>query len=553
MKKGKILVILLCLVMLLPALAACGGGDDGGSSDPGAPATGGGAAPATGGGAAPATGGGGGDSAPAGDGGRDTVTIAVTTDLGTLAHENVSGDMYAACMLINEPLWLQGMMCDDDDLIWRLATSVDVHSPVHWTIHLREGVKFSNGNEFTAKDVLFSITTTRAGVNGAPRTQLMNLDNIIATDDYTIDWTWEAYHLGQWGIITDLAIYNEESYDADQASSAPIGTGPYVVKEYVVNSYCTLERRDDYWGELPEFKTIQFRVLTESSQVVNALETGIVDIAQRIDNADVEYVSALPGIDIVNRYDTNFAAMGFNTTPESPLHSREARWALCHAIDRQAIVNVVYSGRAVVLDRPNANTTMDDEPRYNNLHETYSIGYNVDLARQYAESSGIVGQTLRCLTNGLPEFVLMAEMVANMLQEIGVNVDIQTYDPATFTELTSRDPSAWDFRLSMGMNPGYKVASPMVMGVLYYPVMHFAGNWEGYEEYVQIASGYFGAFDRKERADITFALLETYTREALVYGICDIQTATAIASDLDWSSLHYRMNGNVLYSTLRTK
>ena len=557
MKKYRIFVIMLCVIMLF-GIAACNKNDGGGKDSDSSVQSGGPSANVeTGTGVNSGSGentSAGGTAAPVST--KDTLRVAVSSDSGTLAHENVSGDLYAACKLVNEPLWDHGRMAADDDLIFLLAESVDVHDAVHWTIHLRHGVKFSNGNPFTASDVKFSVATTMKGSNGPARTQLMNLDHIIILDDYTIDWTWDNYHIGQFGIISDVLIYDEESYDPEQASLAPIGTGPYVVTDYVVNSQVLLERRDDYWGKRPDFKYINFRVLGETSQVVNALETGNIDIAHRIATQDIAYVDSLPGIKVVTRYDTNFATVGFNVRPVSRVHDVNARYAICYAINRQAIVDVVYDGLAVVLNRPNCNTTMDNEPRFDNMHETYSVGYNVERARQYAEKAGLVGTEIRAITNGAAAYVLTAEMVQKMLEEIGITLTISNYDAASYMTFMRTDPDKWDISIGGGINPGYRVASPMVMGVTFYPDSHRdpdtgIGYWEGYDEYVARAYSFFNTFSPQERSDITYFVLDLYERNALGFGICDIESATAISTELDPDSFVYRMNGNMRYADVK--
>lgn len=541
--RNRLLAVLLCVLMLF-AVAACNTGES-----TKAPETSQGSAPA---GNTDSDSGSGSGSGPV----KDTLNVAASLDYGTLAHENVpAGDMYSAINLVNEPLWHQYKMAAEKDVSFLLAESVELISPTEWIIHLKKGIKFSNGNPFTASDVIFSVRAVQASpVNGASRGQLMNMDKTKIIDDYTIDFIWDEYHCGQWGIISDILIYDEESYDPEVASTKPIGTGPYVVKEYVVNSHLFLERRDDYWGELPEFKYVNFRVLAEPSQINNALETGMIDIAQRISNEDVDYISSLPGIHVESYFDTNFARMGFNVSPASIMHNLEARYAVCHAIDRQAICDVVYHGRAQVLERPTCMTCLDDDERYDNMHETYSVGYNVDLAKQYAESSGLVGKKLRLMTNGTPEFVLMAEMIQEMLRQIGVETEIVNYDAATFTSLSKDDvsASAWDINVNLGLNPGYLVASTMIMAPKTYKILNTPGHWEGSEEYIPKAYSFYSTVDPKERADLTYWMLGVYEKQALTYGICDIQTSTAISKDIDPSTFVYRQNGGMYYAYVKT-
>ena len=76
---------------------------------------------------------------------------------------------------------------------------------------------------------------------------MLDLEHTYAKDDYTVVMTLTQYDLSYIYSMTSLMIFDKESYDADKIAQEPIGTGPYKVKEYVVNSHITLERRDDYW------------------------------------------------------------------------------------------------------------------------------------------------------------------------------------------------------------------------------------------------------------------------------------------------------------------
>jgi peptide/nickel transport system substrate-binding protein len=186
-----------------------------------------------------------------------------------------------------------------------LAESVDMVSDTEWTVHLRQGVTFSNGNPFTADDVIFSIQKHKdSGATGSPRVQTIDAEKTYAIDDYTLSMQLLAPNVANWSITAMLVIYDAESYDPETGSQNPIGTGPYS-QEYVPNSYLSLERRDDYWGELPDAKYLNFRILAETSQRVNALETGLVDIAP-LATEDVEYVKTLSGFNVDSRYTGNF-------------------------------------------------------------------------------------------------------------------------------------------------------------------------------------------------------------------------------------------------------
>lgn len=151
------------------------------------------------------------------------------------------------------------------------------------------------------------------------------------------------------------------------------------------------------------------------------------------------------------------------------------------------------------------------------------------------------------MTNGTPDFVLMAEMIQDMLKEINVTVEIVSYDPATFTSLQRDDVNAeaWDINIAQGINPGYRVASMAIMGVRTAKVYSTPGHWEGVEEFLPKSYSFFETQDDQERSDLTYWIMDTFVDQALIYGICDIETSTAISKSIDPDSLIYRLNGGL--------
>ena len=561
MKKiSRLVALALCCILLVGIVTACGGGSPSNTGSTTSAST----APLGGAGAP-------GNAAGASDGNsgqaagfaeeekpvKDTLSFIARTDLGTLYNGNMGGDLFAAIGLVNEPLWFQAKMVPDADVEMVLAESLEVISPTEWIIHLRKNVKFSNGNPFTASDVIFTLKTLKESTNGVPRTQLQQPENMEIIDDYTLRWIWDDFHIGQYGIITDILIIDEESYTEEGAATKPIGTGPYIVSEYVVNSHLFLEKRDDYWGEEPEFKYIQYRIMSEPAQIANALQTGLVDVALSVANSDIDYLNDLPNVYVVSYFDTTYANMRFNPSPQGPLHDVEARYAICHAIDRQAIVDVVFGGRAEVLKRHVSMDCVDNEPRFDNQHPIYSIGYDVELAKKYADSSGLTGKTIKLMNTGLPEYVLICEMVQDMLAQIGVDVQIVSYDAATATELGRDDitASSWDFTVSQGINPGYRVASVILMGVRSTRVLDTPGMWGEpgeIEEFVPKSYSFMNTPDPKVRSDLTYWMIDVWNKYALSYGLCDVMVSTAMSTSLDPSSFVYRHNGGLYAVKVRS-
>jgi peptide/nickel transport system substrate-binding protein len=433
----------------------------------------------------------------------------------------------------------------DGTITPKLAESWEWVSDDHMVVHLRKGITFSNGNPLTAEDVLFTMERYReGGWAGVPRVQTTDFERTKIINDYTIDWYLNEPSVLHWTVPSDMLIFDKESFDEETAATNPIGTGPYVVTEYVVNSHIKMTRRDDYWGELPAIKDLTFRVLAEPSQRVNALETGLVDVVP-IALADVEYVRSLPNYQVKSRPGQSWLAMGFNISQDGLLANPEARYAIMHAIDRQAICDVVYYGLAEVMNSPITKAALDYEDRFENMHDVYAIGYDLELAKELAEKTGLVGKTLRLINNGTAEHVAACEMVQNMLEKIGVTVEIHSYDPASFTDV-QQDKNAYEISLRPGICPNLRVGDPMVNAIINNQIWKIPENWAygNGPRYFELMRKSLSTLDDKERGDILYELLQYYIETSPTYAICSFDQFTAYTVDLDLSNYRERAIGS---------
>ena len=534
MKKKKILSILLCAVLIF-AMVACNkenardtSPDASSSPESSAPSGESSAPPSTSVSVAPPPSNPGTSEAPPAAPERDTVNIAISSDQGTLDSVfHGPTDYFRILCCIQETLW---EILDDGTIEWVLATGYDVISDTQWIVHLREGVTFSNGNPFTAQDVVFSFKYLRdsGSMWGPAKTPSVDIDNWVVIDDYTLDMRMPGFHVEHPLLISDILIYDEESFDPEEASINPIGTGPYVLTDYVVNSYCTLERRDDYWGGMPKTKTLKFRVLAEPSQVINALETGMIDVCI-VATQDYEYVNNMPGMSVFGRYAPNWSSIGYNHEEPSIFQNVDARHAICYAINKEAIINLVYDGMARPMTYPNSIVNFDYEERFSYSHPTYSIGYDLDVAREYAEKAGLVGQEVVLMTAGSSTDVMLAEILQSMLSEIGIIVTIHNYDGAGF-DAAGRDPTAWDMRLMTGICPVHVTVSPLVNGVRYVPQRQT--GWEGADFLMENGLRAQTDPDPEVRSELTWQIIQVYQEGCLDYAIAEIQQLVAHSSDL---------------------
>jgi ABC-type transport system substrate-binding protein len=340
--------------------------------------------------------------------------------------------------------------------------------------------------------------------------------------------------------MSQLLITDVESFDEQAMTTNPVGTGPYIVTDYVVNSHVQVEARDDYWGDKPAIKTIRFKCLNESSQLTNALETGDVDVAG-ISFDDVEYVESLGPYDIQSVHPGFATCAFFNMSKDNLLGTKDARDAISYAIDRQSIVDVAYKGYAEIAEWPISKYLVDYQDSFANAYDTYSGGYNLEKAKDLAEKAGLVDKNVRLVTNGAEVFVTMAEIIQADLLEIGITTEIINYDQATYYSVIM-DPSGYEIAL-------YATSAPSMLAVdifANYPTF-FTLGWDETERLAYVAKGEDALLtsDEQQRAEKLQGLIDDFYNYVPWFGISDTTNMTAVSKDI--KGFEWWLAGDVRY------
>ena len=477
---------------------------------------------------------------------KDTLTAAFSSDRGTLDPLYYSGfDIQNLMCMVYEPLWAYDY---DGNLEYKLATSLEMVEPTLWHIKLREGVKFTNGSEFKANDVVFTLNMANNRVGEAPWLPELDLENTKALNDYEVEMVFYNYDCTYVGTMAMLLMYDEESYDANTVTSQAIGTGPYKVKDYVVNSHLNLEANKDYWGEQPKIPNIEFKLIAEDSQKTNELSAGSVDISA-VPFQDIDYVKGLGNYNVILNDVSETSAMYFNTSSKSIFYDNvDARWAVCLAIDREAIAKIAYNGYASVSQMPCATSNVDATDEMKNLG-VYGEGYNPEKAKELAEKSGLVGKTISFCTDGSPSAIATAECVQSDLKAIGVNVDIKNYDAGTWMSVLFDPEQAGDIMLYMVVMPSHSVSACMSAWYSYGIGGVLASNpFPEKETYDELCNGILAISDEAELNRRNVELCRIHSNAALWFGLVDRQSATAVHKDL--SGYRIMQMINVVYQEL---
>ena len=231
---------------------------------------------------------------------RDNVVIALTTDVSSLNPYGQDNNVTNQVMFhIYEPLVTQDR---DLNIVPCLADSwEESEDGMTWTFKLHEGVKFHDGSDFTAEDVVASYNYAK-NESDSYKSRFATVDSIEAVDDYTV-----VLHMNKKYplLLTDLAmvcISNKENIEGkteEEIGNSVIGTGRYKLVEHVKEDHIDMVVNEDYWGEIPEIKSVRFRPISNAATRTATMLSGELDVMGGVSVQDVDRLEAAEGIHII--------------------------------------------------------------------------------------------------------------------------------------------------------------------------------------------------------------------------------------------------------------
>ena len=358
----------------------------------------------------------------------------VTADMVTMALDGaptnldprIGVDAYSERM---SPLLFNSLVRKDENsaIIPDLAESWDIPDSTTYIFYLREGVRFHDGRELTAADVVYTVRSILDGTVQTAKVGTYRLVDVVeALDPYTVRFKLsEPYAPFLWNLIPEAIGIVPDGAGPDFVDH-PIGTGPFVFDHYIRDGEIVLRANDDYFGEPPSLDAVRFKIVPDA--VVRALELrkGTVDIALNMLPADmVEALRSEPHLEVLNSEGSNYQYLTFNL--EDPLfRDIRVRRAIAHAVDREGIVKYLWRNQARLADSvlpPENWAYSSDVTRY---------PYDPELARSILEEAGYQDLSFTYRTSQDPLGLLQAAVLQQQFSEMGINMEIRSNEFATF-------------------------------------------------------------------------------------------------------------------------
>lgn len=378
--------------------------------------------------------------------GKEELVFVNYRDIRDLNPHLYAGEMYAQEMLYETLVNITA-----DGYEGCLAESWDISDDGKtYTFHIRDGVKFSDGEVCDANAIKANFDAIIENKDRHTWLEMMNLlVGVSAPDDKTfvIELS-EPYYplLTELGVTRPFAMISPKAMkdgSTKDGVNAYIGTGPYVLTDFVTDEYAVFEANENYWGEQPKIKKITVKVIPDNQTRILALEKGEIDMIFGKNMIDADAINQYTGNDkfTVSLSDpTSTRQIVLNTTRDV-LADKEVRQALQHATNKQTISEGIFYG----LEQP-ADTLFAKTVPYCDIDlEPYA--YDVELAQSMLDEAGWVvgadkirerdGQKLNIdllyNSDSVTEKAI-AEYLQSEYQKIGISLNIHGEEEQSYRD-----------------------------------------------------------------------------------------------------------------------
>lgn len=243
-----------------------------------------------------------------------------------------------------------------DEFVPKLATEWSMDpSGLSWTFKLRTGVMWHDGEPFTSEDVKYTYETLLdPATKSVRRANYQIIKSIETPDEHTVVFHLSEPHgpfLDKMSQVPIMAKHHVSKVGLDDYNSKAIGTGPFMMVEWIPDDHVTLKANPNYWGGKPAIENVIFKPIPEASVRAMALQKGEVHFASGLTAEDFEKVLDKGNVQGIVVDSLAFAYFGHNN--RNPLFAdKRVRQALAYAIDGESIVNDVRKGAAIVSVGP---------------------------------------------------------------------------------------------------------------------------------------------------------------------------------------------------------
>jgi peptide/nickel transport system substrate-binding protein len=373
--------------------------------------------------------------------GANTLRLAMDADPVSLdPHVQLSGGMLQYSHMVFDPLvrWTKDMEFEP-----RLATEWERIDPLTLRFKLREGVKFHSGNDFTAKDVAWTIARLKKSPDYKGLFEPFAEPEVI--DDYTIDIkTKKPYgltlNMATYIFPMDSAFYtgtDEKGHPKDAivktehsfANENESGTGKFTVESREQGQKWVMKAFPEYWDEdSGNVDTIELTPISEDATRMAALLAGDVDFIMPVPPQDFDRLERTDGVQLITMPGSRIITFQLNQKRREEFQNPKVRQAMAYAVNNPGIVEKIMKGRATVAAQ---NSPEGYDGHVPGLEPRFDVAKARELMKEAGYPDGFTVSMI-APNNRYVNDEKIAEAVAGMLSKIKIKVELKTMPKAQY-------------------------------------------------------------------------------------------------------------------------
>lgn len=323
----------------------------------------------------------------------------------------------------------------DDQVVPGLAESWDYDEDTcTYTFHIRDGIKWHDGEPFTADDVKFTIEAIMDPDNGSENApNYEDIEEITVIDDQTIAFKLAEPNVAFLEYMT-MAILPKHLLDGEDMQESdffrhPIGTGPYKLESWDAGQSIVMVKNEDYYLGSPKIDKVIFKIVEDDNTQAVQLQSGEIDMAL-LDPKNAQSFKDAEDYTCYDMTTSDYRGIMFNFGNDYWTENKDIIPAVCYGIDRQAIIDAVLLGQGMPAYGPLQRNIYNDE-------NVEHYDYNPEKAKEILENAGCtmdddgfyerngeeIGFVISVMS-GEQDRIDIAQAAAQQLQEIGINCTV---------------------------------------------------------------------------------------------------------------------------------
>jgi peptide/nickel transport system substrate-binding protein len=421
---------------------------------------------------------------------KDLLTIDLSGDAATLdPHLQWDTNSYSIYRNIFDNLLTRnpaGEIVPQIAKAWKYADDKTI------VFDIRDDVTFQDGSKLTAEDVAFSINRIIDPKLKSPQlTQFDQIAKAEVTAPNTVTMTTKSAYPALLAQLVKLSIVPKayvEKVGDQEFNVKPLGSGPYKLANWQKGVQTELEAYPAYWRVKPPFAKVTFRTVPDASTRIADLKTGKADLVGGVTPDQAASLKSETAITVLSAPTERVGYLYINAEA-GPTKDVRVRQAIAYAIDRESLIQALLAGYG------NPVNIIGAKPIFGYTDKVEGYGYDPEKAKALIKEAGAEGAKLEFLTSPAYNRATI-EAIQQMVNEVGLNVEIQSSDQATFLKRRQGEPANAG-SLAFG---AWSCACQDADGIIF-PLFRSGSIWAKYKNpaYDALVDGARVTLDTKER------------------------------------------------------